>query len=259
MSIFQIEKLTPVRHLSALQRRESMKTSIVYEGPSMLDGSPIVALVSRKGNRKLGEMSQLWIMRSDVSPEIAIKTGEDSSICGKCPHRGRSEGERSCYVFVGQGPRMLWRKYKRGLCSPMDDRPFDGLRLGAYGDPAALPVSLIRDLEIISVFTLGYTHQWATCDQGLRQYLMASVESPAEAARAQAMGWRTFRVKLPTVPLEAGEVQCPYQTHGRNCEDCQLCSGNGKRVKSIAINAHGFNYKLARFRQNFAALAGGAR
>ena len=48
---------------------------ILYEGPSLLDGEPIVAILtglrSSSCNRKTGAMLQTWIMRADVSPAEA--------------------------------------------------------------------------------------------------------------------------------------------------------------------------------------------
>ncbi len=97
---------------------------ILYRGPSALDGSPIVAIVTgtatRSANAKTGDMLQTWILREDVAPHIAIKTGEDASICGDCPHRGEHDGTRwtktrSCYVQTHNAPLSVWRAYKLSL------------------------------------------------------------------------------------------------------------------------------------------------
>ena len=85
---------------------------VIYRGPSILDGSPIVVIATGLGsgssNRKTGALVQTWILREDVSPIKAIQNGSDVSICGACPHRGRIEDGRnvgrSCYVNVGQAP-----------------------------------------------------------------------------------------------------------------------------------------------------------
>ena len=61
---------------------------VVYQGPSLLDGAPIVAIATVSSrNVKTGPMVSLWIMRSDVDPVAALHTGDDVSICGLCPHR----------------------------------------------------------------------------------------------------------------------------------------------------------------------------
>ena len=45
---------------------------ILYEGPSMLDGAPIVVIATgfaeRSGNDKTGAMIQTWILRADIPP-----------------------------------------------------------------------------------------------------------------------------------------------------------------------------------------------
>lgn len=62
---------------------------IAYQGPSRIDGQPVVMIVTgEKGdtaNEKTGPMAQSWILRADMSPALAINQGEDKSICGSCP------------------------------------------------------------------------------------------------------------------------------------------------------------------------------
>jgi hypothetical protein len=45
---------------------------VIYRGPSILDGSPIVVIATGLGsgssNRKTGALVQTWILRDDVSP-----------------------------------------------------------------------------------------------------------------------------------------------------------------------------------------------
>ncbi len=64
---------------------------ILYIGPSMLDGSPIVAIanriVAKSSNEKTGALVQTFIIRADLSPLDALATGADASICGDCKHR----------------------------------------------------------------------------------------------------------------------------------------------------------------------------
>ena len=71
---------------------------VVYEGPSELDGSPIVVIVNRiftaSDNAKTGDIVQTFIIRSDVSPLDALKSGEDVSVCGDC-----------CLLYTSPSPR----------------------------------------------------------------------------------------------------------------------------------------------------------
>jgi hypothetical protein len=87
-------------------------TYIIYEGPSLYDGAPIVVLVQTgSSNRKTGDMVQTYILRSDIDPITASRTGKDSAICGTCPHMGTPSDKptgqaigRTCYVTLAHGP-----------------------------------------------------------------------------------------------------------------------------------------------------------
>lgn len=86
---------------------------VVYDGASRIDGAPVLGIVTLdSGNVKTGAMAQLWILRADMPPSEASRTGADASICGGCPHRGRIiDGvlvDRSCYVTLMHGPRAVW-------------------------------------------------------------------------------------------------------------------------------------------------------
>lgn len=231
---------------------------VLFEGPSLLDGAPIVViatgLASGSTNRKTGDMVQTYILRADVSPIDALKTGADVSICGNCPARGtpkpggRLEG-RVCYVNVGQGPLSVWRAYKRGVYPAAAAANVTAagskrvVRLGTYGDPAAAPVTIWQELISEAVAHTGYTHQWRTAPQ-LRSLCMASADSVADATEAQALGWRTFRVRMPTdAKRQAAEVVCPASAEAGKaltCTQCRACGGAAKgRRGSIVINAHG--------------------
>lgn len=219
---------------------------VVYEGPSMLDGMPIVViLVMRSPNVKTGNMAQLYILRKDVSPLDAVAEGLDSSICGNCKHRGDENNGRTCYVNVGQGPSSVWKAYKRGnypRVSPAHRQLQASLigrkvRLGAYGDPAAVPVILLRILLRGTAGHTGYTHQWRRFPE-LRDFVMASVDNPAEYAEATAEGWRTFRGSIDTEKLDR-EILCVNYTHDVQCNECGLCNGAQSGAKNIVIPLHG--------------------
>ena len=66
--------------------------AIIYRGPSLLDGAPIVAIViglaTDSANVKTGAMLQSYILRDDMHPLDAIASGADYSICGDCSARG---------------------------------------------------------------------------------------------------------------------------------------------------------------------------
>jgi hypothetical protein len=207
----------------------------------------------KSANRKTGQMIQIWILRSDMSPVDAVKTGADSAICGTCPHRGdRSTGrKRSCYVNVGQAPDAVYRAFRRGSYPTLAlaDYPqvFKGraVRLGAYGDPAMIPPVLIEAICSLASKHTGYTHQW-TRAEWLKPFVMASCDSPADFVQASHHGWRTFRVAASLAPLPS-EILCPSSNEAGNrttCAKCGLCNGAGS-AKNIFIPVHGSGKKNA--------------
>ncbi len=221
------------------------KGFVLYQGPSKLDGKPIVVIATLEtSNAKTGNMVQTWILRSDVAPVEAMKSGEDVSICGVCPQR-RSIGG-ACYVNVGQAPRAVYEAFKRGaypVCLyPELEDAFAGraIRIGAYGDPAAVPTSIWKQLTANAASWTGYTHQAShkAFDPELLQFVMVSCETPKQALAAQAKGYRTFRIKSADAPALAGEIECLSDAVGKTCEACGLCKG-ANAATNVYINVHG--------------------
>ena len=149
-------------------------------------------------------------------------------------HGARPE---TCYVTTYQGPRAVWDAYTRGKYPQRKGHEKEleaairarGIRWGAYGDPGALPLSIVRRWSLEGARRTGYTHQWHR-RPALRHYLMASVETVAGAARAQSRGWRTFRVALE-LEAQRGEIVCPATTRGLDCQTCGLCHGSSTRPR----------------------------
>ena len=228
---------------------------VIWEGASLIDGAPIVCIatgVGRKSkNGKTGAMVQTNILRRDVSPVDAVRSGEDASICGDCAHRSPDGFKgRTCYVVVGQGPRVVWEAMQRGVYPQATPEEVSeivegrGVRIGTYGDPAAVPAHVWATLVRRALFRTGYSHQWRTAaGRSLRGLVMASVDSPKEALEAQYQGWRTFRVTRDADEPSVGqEVVCPASAEaGRKlkCAECKACDGDTSRRASIRIAAHG--------------------
>lgn len=226
---------------------------ILWEGPSALDGSPIVVIATGlKGrasrNEKTGDMVQTWIIRADVDPHDATKSGEDASVCGDCPHRPALGG--SCYVKVFQAPKSVWKAYKRGVYprAAHDELAAIGegrmVRLGSYGDPAAAPFAMWQALVSRAAGVTGYTHQWRTANPAFRTIVMASADSATEGVMARAAGWRTFRIRTADEPLQPkAEFVCPASAEAgyrTDCASCRACGGLDAKAKaSPVIIAHG--------------------
>jgi hypothetical protein len=241
-----------------------VQAMIVYQGPSAIDGRPIVVILTglqaRRGskNSKTGELIQSWILRADVEPHTAAKTGDDASVCGQCPHRpllasmlARAGLPSSpCYVRTGEAPLSIYRAFRRGSYARAETvnqvrEALQGrrLRIGSYGDPAAAPVDLWRMLASMADGHVGYTHQWQAVGFDAAAWaplVMASADTRAETLQAEALGMRYFRVSNG-VDRQDREVSCPASAEGgrkAQCSDCMLCAGTTKRARSIVIADH---------------------
>lgn len=241
------------------RKPKQVARGLLWQGPSLLDGQPIVAVgVYRTGkgvNSKTGAMVQTYIIRADVDPVAAIQSGADVSVCGDCKLRGNGGQGRGCYVNLGQGPLAVYKAFTRGNYPAIDPAELGRgrmVRLGTYGDPAAVPVAVWDSLLEQAKGHTGYTHQWRIRPD-LARITMASADTPADASAAWRLGFRTFR--LSSEPTNV-EIQCPSDL-GISCLDCGLCDGtrNGTRaaVKSITIPPHGTGRRWA------AAVANGAQ
>ena len=230
----------------------------------MIDGSPIVVIaIIQSNNGKTGNMLQTYVLRADIDPLTASKTGADFAICGNCIHRGKptldpkkkQAVERSCYVTLHHGPLQVFKAFKRGIypmATPQEiKRLGEGrmVRLGTYGDPSAVPAEVFETLLSGSIGHTGYSHQSGT--KGLKvnyNQVMVSADSRKSAQGYHLNKIRTFRV-IPVATWEAqgkesllnSEILCPaskemdYRT---TCDKCKLCAG-GTVGKSIAIVSHG--------------------
>lgn len=244
------------------KRSKKPQSSIIYSGPSLIDGDFIVCVaIVTSGNKKTGNMIQTHIIRADMSPLEASKTGADFSICGNCKHRGTATSDstrkqaqgRTCYVNLGQGPNQVFKAYSAGKYSTATPEQVQAIgrgrmvRLGTYGDPAAVPATIWDQLLKDSAGHTGYTHQHDKAPDYAR--LMHSADTAAEALQAHRAGRRTFRViplkqwqdNGPASLLKA-EILCPASKEAGQrvtCEKCKLCSGSSVQAKSVAIVAHG--------------------
>lgn len=223
---------------------------IIYDGPSLIDGMPIVTIVTfDSDNSKTGPMAQTWIMRSDLDPISASRTGADVSICGDCQHRGKPSNkptgwaqERSCYVNLLFGPNNIFATYKRGRYRHTDDLAAVGrnqlIRIGSYGDGAAVPQHIWDELCSEASGWTAYTHQGNTRPDRF----MTSADTLSDAQQAWSRGERTFRVLKTALDLQTNEVLCPASAEAgkrTTCANCKLCAGASIAAKSIGIVAHG--------------------
>lgn len=229
-----------------------MNGAVIYRGPSRIDGKPIVViatgLTKSSTNPKTGDMVQTWILREDISPMDALRTGADVSICGGCVHRprealGHTYKGRSCYVNPF-GFSSVWKAYKRGSYPEADPKELAHgkfVRLGSYGDPAAVPVMVWMDLLEGTEGHTGYTHQYTNSKlHDVLAVCQLSADSLFDATHAKDAGQGSFRVLAEGEEPAPWEMLCPASEEaGRTmtCNECLACSGSSGA--NVAIYAHG--------------------
>lgn len=255
-----VAKPKPKRKISKPRAPKTPSSVILWEGPSRIDGQPIVAIATnittKSANSKTGAMVQTFILRQDIHPWEAIQTGADHSICGNCQHRlDPVTGKRVCYV-VPNSFMSVWNAYKRGsyrFATPDELRSlFAGkaVRLGAYGDPAAVPLDVWQAVVSEAATWTGYTHQWRDAGNAdYRHLLMASCELAMDVRAADRRGWRAFWVESPDgdPTLDGTEVpamRCPASKERQavnrdgvpvQCVTCGACAGTSSRNKRHII------------------------
>ena len=234
---------------------------IIWEGKSLIDGGPIVALLSglttKSGNDKTGDMAQVDIVRSDIHPIEAVKQGLDYSICGECPLRMVWDSTlkkyvRVCYVNLLFAPSGKFKAYLRGSYPVMTPEEAGeilrakgkGVRQGSYGDPFAVPIDIWDRLhKSANTFTTSYTHQWMlpNFNPDLFKYSMASVDhvNTVEKLRELYPDVRYYRMAKNYDDInKETEVKCPSKnTKGERvltCSECKLCFG-GLKAKNVVI------------------------
>lgn len=223
---------------------------IIYRGASLLDGAPIVVVaLTNSSNVKTGNMVQTYILVDNGrSPVDNARDLLDASICGDCKHRRGLGG--ACYVNLGQGARavaaaIVAGNYPADILAAQQAAAGRMVRLGTYGDPAAVPANIWRSLLANAAGNTGYTHQWQSGKAGadIMALCMASADNAGERAAAKALGYRTFRVRAENEAAEAGEFICPASEEGgrkKLCGECGACDGglNTRRADPVII-VHG--------------------
>jgi hypothetical protein len=230
---------------------------VLYRGPSLLGGAPIVALLTGlwrpSANRKTGAMLQTWILRGDQTPLDAVRTGADVSICGHCPLRPSPRRARRCYVNLGRAPLAVYEAFTKGLYPQVqgtsqiaDAGHGRTVRIGSYGDPAAVPTEVWIALVSRALRWTGYTHQWDRpgFDARLLDLCMASIDRDEDVSKLAARhpGARYFRVRMPGTLASPDELQCPAADEAGKrlrCEACGACGGRAAGGPSVSTAAHG--------------------
>ena len=206
-------------------------------------------------NSKTGDMVGLYVMPIDFSPSDAIKLKMDNLTCGDCLLRPSKGGP--CYVNT-PWLKGAWGSVKGQMTRWMKGYFKKPVRFGVWGDPAFVPLSILRKLAKKHKKHTGYTHQWLNVNSDYSEILMASIDNlladkmgitPIELKRkANKLGYRTFRVINEGQPIDHDEILCPNSSHGTQCADCGLCNG-ASSAKNIYIMIHGPQNKVKSYQK----------
>ena len=242
--------------VKALKYKETL---VLYKGISLLDDeTPIMLVMSGftkdSSNAKTGPLVQLYILPIHESPKDTYYSGS-KSVCGDCKYNGNN----GCYVrWSNLGSIWKAAKNQAAIPTPLGREFLKGLRVrvGAAGDPAAIPSSIWSQLLSSCENYTGYTHQWNNpIFQDLSQFFVASVDNARENEKARALGWSTFFVTDSEEEAKEEGIRCLASTdkkdsHGlpMTCSTCMLCNGKSTKQKTITEVLHGASNTLHKAR-----------
>lgn len=241
-----------------MPKKQRLENSyLLYHGPSLITNSgEVIAVLTGmifSENEKTGNIPQVYIFNADISPGDSIRSYQDLHVCGWCPFRSVF-GSRVCYVNVKNIHRM-YGAFQRGRYQYLENKKLiknKTIRIGAYGDPAAVPQYVWNDLKEHSAHLLSYTHMWQDPRFSyLKEYSMASVETLETWSLAKQAGWRTYRATLEGCPALHNEIFCPFPSRGIQCCDCGLCSGWLRKAKDVVSPVHGLPRAMKAFEERF--------
>lgn len=243
--------------LLAIRGKKISGAITIWEGPSEFDGTPIKVVmtgyIKDSENEKTGPLVQVFILPSDEKPINAFKA-KKSSVCGDCIYNGGG-----CYVNWGR-LTPTWSASKRKFISlELASWLVTGLRvrLGAAGDPSAVPTYVWETLLKGADSWTGYTHSWKNCDPALRRIVMASCDNDDETKQAISLGWNVFHVHDGKIDDNIDYVRCLSGSPDSNglpktCFSCMMCHGvrsSKARPLVVAEKLHGSTATLSQARK----------
>lgn len=215
---------------------------------SLYNGDDIFTVINYESrNSKTGNVFQLSFIPVGMFTEQGFDKSSDDAVC---PTDCFFKDSNACYVNLAYAPRAIVQSIRNG--NYQDKINYlklsqNVLRLGSYGDCSCLPYEFIEKIvKAAKQGYLNYTHGWKTCDSRFANIAMASVESIADKELANAMGYRTFRVRPIDGEILEDELLCPYEKNNFiTCKMCMKCNGNnGKSKKNIVVTVHGTANKV---------------
>ena len=237
-------------------------------------GDHTIVVISETSNRKLqarffvGKTFNIYIIPSS-DKQIDSWEAYENVVCSKeCPHRKDQLGD--CYV----GSYSVWsvvRKYRESLAENKNpqtiyDKSNYAVRATAHGDMEVLNFEgrmFMYNLLVNASEARAYTSGWNTPHmQMFSDICMASVNDIESARQAQALGWKTYRVRHNTsTQKDLREVNCVVLGNGHISEQGRGCFGscatpcNGKRHNVVSPNHEKLKAMQKRFDEKLVSTA----
>ena len=227
-----------------------MNSLKIYEDIERNIYAALYCIERSSSNSKTGDMVQLAILPIDNKPTKALKDRQLPN-CSSCAMI------TSCYVNT-MSLNEVYKKTVNQAVSAVPKQLRAPVRLGSWGDPGLLPLSLLQQLIRAAGSHTGYTHLWQDIPPSYSQVLMASIDhltakkqglEVGELKRlAWGAGYRTYTITQPGEQESAQERSCLYITNNTQCRYCKLCNGAGSK-RSIAAPLHGPNNKQIAYKK----------
>jgi len=227
-----------------------MNSLKIYEDIERNIYAALYCIERSSSNSKTGDMVQLAILPIDNKPTKALKDRQLPN-CSSCAMI------TSCYVNT-MSLNEVYKKTVSQAVSAVPKQLRAPVRLGSWGDPGLLPLSLLQQLTRAAGSHTGYTHLWQDIPPSYSQVLMASIDhltakkQGLEVDELKRLAWnngyRTYTITQPGEKGSAQERSCLYITNNTQCRYCKLCNGAGSK-RSIAAPLHGPNNKQIAYKK----------
>jgi len=230
-----------------------MNSLKIYEDQQRNIYAALYCLERSSSNSKTGDMVQLAILPIDNKPTEALKTRQLPN-CSSCAMI------TSCYVNTVSLNAVYDQTVDQAV-SAVPAQLRAPIRLGSWGDPGLLPLSLLQQLIKAAGSHTGYTHLWQDIAPSYSTVLMASIDHLTAKRQgltvdqlkrlAWGAGYRTYTILQPGEQESSQERSCLYITNNTQCRYCKLCNGAGSK-RSITAPLHGPGNKQISYKKQAA-------
>ena len=221
-----------------------MNSLKIYEDKQRNIYAALYCLERSSANPKTGDMVQLAILPIDNKPTAALKNRQLPN-CSDCALIS------TCYVNT-VSLNAVYDQTVNQVVSAVPKHIRAPIRLGSWGDPGLLPLSLLQQLAKLynngSGGHTGYTHLWQQIGQEYSQVLMASIDHLTAKQQGLTVsqlkrlawdkGYRTYSILQPGEKASSKETTCYFVSNNTQCRYCKLCNGASSK-RSIVAPLHG--------------------